>query len=140
MRSGAVLLTFLVACASAGGSVSLVRIIQAPNEFRGQPVMVQGYLSQVGGRPSMTLFLTEEHAESYDLASGIAVLDPTTDESVTQGCAGARATVVGTIRNLPDTSRFSRDVLSYAIDDVIRVVSFSNSGKGHICWQAPPST
>ena len=36
-------------------------------------------------------------------------------------------------------SRFSRNVLSYAIDDVVRVVKFSSdTGESHICWDDSP--
>jgi hypothetical protein len=87
----------------------------------------------------MTLFLTEEHARTHDVASGVAVFDPTPDEVVTRDCSNTHAVVVGTVQRVPGTSRFSRDVLSFAIGDVVRIVSVSaETGDSHVCWQAAP--
>jgi len=139
MRRWHYLLIFMVACASSGGTTSLVGIVDSPQKFAGQPVSVHGYLAPLGGRPSMTLYLTREHAQTHDVASSIAVFDPTSDEAVTRDCSNIHAVVVGTVARLPGSSRFSRDVLSFAISKVTRVVKVEpETGDSHICWQASP--
>lgn len=140
MQRWKLLLIVMVACASSSGRTSLVRIISSPQEFRGQPVSVQGYLAPLGGRPSLMLFLTEEHSRTYDVASGIAVFDPTPDGAVARDCSNTLVVIVGTVQVVSERSRRSRSVLSFAITDVERVVRISSdTGDSGICWEASPN-
>lgn len=75
-----------VSCGSAEADegavpVSLVQLLIAPENFSGKQVQVVGFLQK---KPTLQLFLTEDHATSLDIQSSVAVSDDSPDGSLTQ--------------------------------------------------------
>jgi hypothetical protein len=127
----------LAACASGGmRAPSLVQLLVDPHEFAGSNVRVQGYLSDAG---NLSLFLTKEHADTWDHVSSVPVADATPDGYIIQNCVGHHAVVDGTLEKRSDAPLFvgkSGVALMYTITSVQRILVFRD-GRLEQCWPKP---
>jgi len=102
--------------------VSLVVLLTNPVESEGQIVEVVGYLSRDVG---LTLYLTEDHAKAYDIASAIAIEEPNAQVGA---CAGAYVRLVG---------KFGKSTFGdFGILKTLSVLrQMSGTDKFETCWE-----
>jgi hypothetical protein len=104
-------------------SVSMVQLIANPSAWIGKRIAVQGYLPKA----VLGLYLSRDHAESFDHASSVDLLQPATDarsSEVLSACEGKWVLVeafVDSHRGLP------------RLTHVERITAFSDRD----CWPPP---
>jgi hypothetical protein len=112
--------------------VSLVRLLALPEHYDGALVDVTGYLDDRG-----LLFLTEDHAEVFDIETAIRFVDPTKDGEILQHCVGSYARIVGTFGIRKEGPVRKGDPSFYIISRLRRVTTIKKGPESTVCWRAP---
>jgi hypothetical protein len=123
---------FLVGCGERSAPVSIVHLLTNPREYRGDRVIVSGFLREHSG--FLHLYLTEEYALMFSEASSILVHDASQDRSLIKNsaCNEGYVEIIGTFGVIEHVDLFG-------IMKVERVTRFDFSKtekRRKTCWQA----
>ena len=119
IRSFLLLIFMAAGCSASTYSISIIKLINSPEKFVNMDMSVYGYFTTgVGGR----LFLSEQHAIDGDLASSIAVIDPSESGEMTLRCRKKYVHI---------NAAFELDRNQYSLVNVKKIVD----GNGIPCWE-----